>query len=102
MTCTVTTRSPSGPPAVPGRPLPRSRIFWPSRTPGGMRVVTVRPSTVNVTVDPSTACRNGRVVAAARSAPARGRGPPNCWPAPPPNIEPRMSSNPPVPWPPVE
>src|SRR5690606_24757948 len=42
VTRTVTNRSPAGPPRSPGSPLPRSRIRWPSDTPGGMRACTVR------------------------------------------------------------
>src|SRR6056297_643392 len=42
LTCTVTNRSPAGPPRSPGPPLPLSRIFDPSFTPAGMRACTVR------------------------------------------------------------
>ncbi len=41
-TCTVTMRSPVGPPRSPGAPLPLSRMCCPSRTPAGMRTLRVR------------------------------------------------------------
>src|SRR5581483_11567879 len=41
-TCTRTYRSPFGPPRSPGAPLPLSLIRWPSVTPAGIRVATVR------------------------------------------------------------
>ncbi len=41
-TCTTTYRSPEAPPFSPGAPLPASRMRWPSLTPEGMRVLTVR------------------------------------------------------------
>jgi hypothetical protein len=41
-TCTVTLRSPAGPPRSPGAPLPASRIRCPSATPAGIRTFIVR------------------------------------------------------------
>src|SRR5580693_3670760 len=42
LTCTLTYRSPDGPPRSPGAPLPAILIRWPSATPAGMRVWMVR------------------------------------------------------------
>src|SRR5215475_909281 len=41
-TCTVTNRSPAGPPRTPGVPLPAIRSRAPSRTPAGTRTLIVR------------------------------------------------------------
>ena len=70
----VTTMSPFSPPFRPARPLPRRRIFWPSRTPAGIRTFMVRPSAVSSTVVPVTASRRSSVAEVRTSAPFCGRG----------------------------
>ena len=72
-TLMLTTMSPASPPSVPGRPLPRRRIFCPSLTPAGIRTLTARPSAVISTMVPLTASRNSSVASVTTSWPRLGR-----------------------------
>src|SRR6185312_7726302 len=75
LTLTVTIRSPA--PAGPGWPLPRTRTFWPSLMPAGIRTSMTSPlGSRNPMVVPLMEPAKEMLVLAVRSAPLRGAC---CW-----------------------